>query len=105
MILRVMPKSNALVLDVREEETIISLLDNEVEIEKSLITPNRELSEKLLSEIDALLRRKNVLPESVASIRVCSELPDGYSSRRIAETVASMWNLAPLASSANPTQE
>jgi hypothetical protein len=62
---------------VEEVVTDIVLFRGSGEVSRVRIEPNRELLERLLPAID--------------DIRVESDLPDGYSSRRIAETVAGVW--------------
>ena len=61
------------------------------EIGRMRIEPNRELLEKILPAIDELLAKQGVSPSDIDDVRVESNLPDGYSSRRVAETVASVF--------------
>jgi len=86
-----MQKKLHLVFHVEETATEVVLLCDEEEIGRAHIEPNRELLEKLLPAIDGLLAKHSLTPSDIADIRVESELPDGYSSRRIAETVAGVW--------------
>lgn len=50
------------------------------------------LSEKLLVEIDRMLQKNGVRKEDVAKMTVKSDIPAGYSTVRIARTVAKVWN-------------
>lgn len=81
------------VLRVDEIATEILLFSGEKEIDRVRVEPNRELLEKLLPAINALLSKHSLSPKDVADVCVESELPDGYSSRRIAETVVNTWGM------------
>ena len=76
---------------VEEAVTDIVLFRGSGEVGRARIEPNRELLERLLPAIDTLLAEHKITPRDIADIRVESDLPDGYSSRRIAETVAGVW--------------
>ena len=76
---------------VEEVVTDIVLFRGSGEVSRVRIEPNRELLERLLPAIDTLLAEHKITPRDIADIRVESDLPDGYSSRRIAETVAGVW--------------
>lgn len=80
-----------LLFRVEEMATDVVLLCGGEEIGHTRIEPNRELLEKLLPAIDELLAKHSLAPPDIADIRVKSSLPDGYSSRRIAETIANTW--------------
>lgn len=82
-----------LIMCVDENSTDILLFFSEKEIDGVRVEPNRELLEKLLPAIDELLSKHSLSSKDVTDIRVESDLPDGYSSRRIAETVARTWGL------------
>ncbi|QQS15585.1 MAG: hypothetical protein IPK84_04425 [Candidatus Moraniibacteriota bacterium] len=87
-------KENVWRLDLHVEEVVtdVVLFRGSEEVSRVRIEPNRELLEKLLPAVDALLAAQEIAPRDIADIRVESDLPDGYSSRRIAETVAGVWN-------------
>lgn len=76
---------------VEEATTDVVLFRGERELDRTRIEPNRELLEKILPVIDGLLAEHSLKSSDIADIRVESALPDGYSSRRIAETVANVW--------------
>lgn len=80
-----------LTFHVEESATDVILLCGLEEIAKMRIEPNRELLEKLLPAVDTLLAAQKITPRDIADVHVESDLPDGYSSRRIAETVAGVW--------------
>ena len=80
-----------MIFRVGEESTDITLLHNGEEVGRRRIEPNRELLERLLPAVDALLLEHGVEFGELSDVRVESDLPDGYSSRRIAETVSGVW--------------
>lgn len=80
-----------LIFRVEENSTDVVLLQVGTEVGRVRIEPNRELLEKILPAIDGLLAEHSLKSSDIADIRVESPLPDGYSSRRIAETVANVW--------------
>ena len=80
-----------IILCVGEAVTDVVLSCEGEEIGRMRIEPNRELLEKILPAIDELLAKQGVSPSDIDDVRVESNLPDGYSSRRVAETVASVW--------------
>ena len=80
-----------IILCVGEAVTDVVLSCEGEEIGRMRIEPNRELLEKILLAIDELLTKRGVSPSDIDDVRVESNLPDGYSSRRVAETVSSVW--------------
>ncbi len=91
-----MQKKPHLVFHVEETATEVVLFFDEEEVGRAHIEPNRELLEKLLPAIDGLLSKHGISSHDVADIHVESALPDGYSSRRVAETVANIWKWSRL---------
>lgn len=84
-------KEFLLLFHVEEATTDIILFCDGKEIDRVRIESNRELLEKLLPAIDGLLAEHSLESSDITDIRVESPLPDGYSSRRIAETVAGVF--------------
>ena len=81
-------------LEVGKAEVFLSLKKDDETIEKALVGDGYSLAEKLLPAIDDILRKHGLPPESVGKFKVVSDLLEGYSSRRIAETVASVYGFA-----------
>lgn len=52
------------------------------------------LSRELLQKIDFLLRKNKLKPQNVSKMTVKSDIPTGYTSVRIAKTVAKLFNFA-----------
>lgn len=55
---------------------------------------DHDLSTKLLMNIDKLITRNKLTLKDVKNIKVRADLPTGYTTVRIAETVAKTWNYA-----------
>ncbi len=47
----------------------------------------RDMGQRLFQAIDELLSEQGIKPEDVADFEIDSDMPDGYMSMRIAETV------------------
>lgn len=83
-----------LVVKVSPSEALVEVKRNDKVIDTETIDQPRELAERLLPVIDTVLSRQNIRPEDVGTFEVQSNLPEGYSSRRIAETTANVWMAA-----------
>lgn len=81
-------------LEVGKSEVFLSLRHGGEVAERVLVGDGHSLAEKLLPAIDELLRRHELRVEEIDSFEIESDLPDGYSSRRIAETVAAVYGFA-----------
>lgn len=84
-------RSLEVLFHVEEHLTDVVLTRNGEARDRIRIESNRELVERLLPAVEELLSRRDVLPQDVSDIRVESDLPHGYSSRRIAETIRNVW--------------
>ncbi len=67
------------------------LRDNKKVIDSSSWDDENNLSEKLLPEIDKLLKKNKVKKEDI-KIEVKTDIPAGYTTTRIAKSVANAWN-------------
>ncbi len=83
-----------LLFRVEETATDVVLFCDGGEIGRAQVEPSRELLEKILPAVERLLLEHGLVSNDIADVRVESDLPDGYSSRRIAETAAKVWNFA-----------
>lgn len=52
------------------------------------------LSQRLLPEIDKLLKKNKIKKESVQKAEVKTDIPAGFTTARIAKSVANAWNFA-----------
>lgn len=66
---------------------------------------SRDMGRQLFQAIDELLAEQGIGPEEVASFEIDSDMPDGYTSMRIAETVKRTYMFAAQSKSAGETPE
>jgi len=83
-----------IILSVQQKKITISLRKGKEIVDQKQWGDKRDLSLRLLSEIDALLQKNDVLPSDIKKMFVTTDLPEGYTTPRIAETVAKTWNFA-----------
>jgi hypothetical protein len=83
-------------LEVDKMEVFLNLRKDGTLIEKVLVGDGRSLAEKLLPVIDTMLQKYYIKTEDIEKFEVTSDLPEGYSARRIAETVASMYRFGTI---------
>lgn len=81
-------------LEVSKSEVFLNLKKRDEILEKVLVGDGYGLAEKLLPAIDDMLRKNGIEAKDIEVFEVASDLPEGYSSRRIAETVASIFGFA-----------
>lgn len=81
-------------LEVDKKEVFLNLKQDEAVIERVLVCDGYSLLEKLLPAIDAMLTRHHLETSDIAKFEVVSDLPEGYSARRITETIASVYEFA-----------
>lgn len=84
-------------LEVGKSEVFLSLKQENETFEKMPVGTGRDLMENLLPAIDSLLRKHGLEVGDIKGFEVVSDLPEGYSARRIAETVAAVYSFAVLA--------
>lgn len=82
-----------LIVEVGKEEVFLSLKKDAV-VERVLVCDGYSLLEKLLPAIDTLLQKYHLETGDITSFTVVSDLPEGYSARRITETIASVYGFA-----------
>lgn len=81
-------------LEVSKSKVFLTLKKEDEVLEKMLVGDGYSLAEKLLPAIDDMLRKNDLEPKDIEVFEVASDLPEGYSSRRIAETTASIFGFA-----------
>lgn len=81
-------------LEANKEEAVLNLRDGDEIIDKVVVGTGHDLAEKLLPSIEALLKKHALQTTDIQEFLVTSDLPEGYSSRRISETVASIYNFS-----------
>lgn len=80
--------------EVGKSEVFLSLRKHDALIERVLVCDGYSLLEKLLPAIDAMLQKHQLETSDIARCEVVSDLPEGYSARRITETIASVYGFA-----------
>jgi tRNA A37 threonylcarbamoyladenosine modification protein TsaB len=74
-------------LHIEKEKSRLALLDDGKEVASKEWNEGRDMGRRLFSAIDELLAEQGIGPEDVADFEIDSDIPDGYMSMRIAETV------------------
>ena len=74
----------------KTESTLALLKDGEVVIEQTWLEA-RDMGTKLFQAMAEILKEQGIKPEAVGDFVVESELPDVYTSTRIAETVKKVY--------------
>lgn len=80
-----------LVLTVEKEKSLLVLLENGTERARRDWEESRDMGRRAFESIEEVLHEAGIGPGEVASFQVISELSDSSTSRRIAETVASVY--------------
>lgn len=80
-----------LVLTVEKEQSALVLFEGGIERARRDWEESRDMGRHAFESIEEVLREVGASPEEVVSFQVISELPDASTSRRIAETVASVY--------------
>jgi hypothetical protein len=84
----------SLFAEVDKAEVFLSLKNRDIVIEQALVCDGCSIVEKMLPAIDAMLRRHHLQTGDIKKFEVISDLPEGYSARRITETIASIYGFA-----------
>lgn len=79
-------------ITIKNKKIRLDLMENGKERDFSEIEEERTLSEKLLPEIDKLLKKNKLSPKDVKKIQVKSDQADSFTTTRIAKAVANVWN-------------
>ncbi|MDO9231581.1 MAG: hypothetical protein Q7U36_03855 [bacterium] len=81
-----------IIIKIQERKISIILLQNKKEVDFLDIVEEHSLSEKLLPEIDQLLRKNKLKLEDIEKVTVDSDQEDNFTTTRIAKSVANAWN-------------
>ncbi len=81
-------------LQLKSSVLALSLLKDGEKVSERTWPEARDMGQKLFQAMDELLRGQHLKPEDVADVVVESELPDVYTSARIAETVRKVYQFA-----------
>jgi hypothetical protein len=87
-------------LHIRKEKSWLELLKNN-EMTASREWPEaRDMGRKLFEAIEGLLKEEGIAPEMVGEFEVLSEVPEMFTSARIAETVKRVYAFGVVAKKA-----
>jgi hypothetical protein len=87
-------EQSSLLLEVGKTEVFLNLKKGDVVVARVLVCDGYSLLEKMLPAIDAMLRKHHLETGDIKKFEVVSDLPEGYSARRITETIASVYGFA-----------
>lgn len=78
-------------LFIEKEKSKLSLRDGDKEVVAEEWPEERDMGRRLFEAIAELLEQNSLKPEQVSDFVVDSEMPDNYTSMRIAETVKKVY--------------
>ncbi len=84
----------SLLAEVGKQEVFLSLRQGDETVERILVCDGYSIVEKMLPAVDAILKKHHLKTGDIAAFQVVSDLPEGYSARRITETIASIYGFA-----------
>jgi tRNA A37 threonylcarbamoyladenosine modification protein TsaB len=83
-----------ILIKIENREVKIGLKEGKREVDSIKIIEERSLSERLLPEIDGLIRKNKLKTQDIKEIKVESDQADSFTTTRIAKAVANVWNWA-----------
>lgn len=78
-------------LELRKESSTLSLLKEGEVVDTKSWPEGRDMGKRLFGSLAELLKEQGIKPEEVSDFLVESELPEVYTSTRIAETVKKVY--------------
>lgn len=81
-------------LHIEKEKSRLVLLNDDKEVASRNWSESRDMGRQLFRAIEELLSEQGIRPEDVAGFDIDSDMPDGYTSMRIAETVKKTYMFA-----------
>ena len=87
-------------LKIEKEKSRLSLLEDGKEVAGKEWQEGRDMGRRLFEGIVSLLKENNLKPTDVSDFVVNGDMPEGYTSMRIAETVRKVYTFG-VASSHN----
>jgi len=83
--------SNLIKLQIQKESSKLAILKDREVIDEQGWPEARDMGQRLFAALAELLKKHDLKPEDVGEFVVDSELPDVYTSSRIAETVKKVY--------------
>ncbi|MDP3957792.1 MAG: hypothetical protein Q8Q10_04835 [bacterium] len=81
-------------LVITKEQSKLTLLKDEQVLAEKKWQEGRDMGRRLFEGIAGLLKENNLQPQEVSDFVVDSDMPEGYTSMRIAETVRKVYEFA-----------
>ena len=81
-----------IIITIKKKKIRLSLWNNKKEQDYKNIQDEHSLSERLLLEIDKLLKKNKLVVQEVEKVKVVTDQTDNFTTTRIAKTVANTWN-------------
>jgi hypothetical protein len=78
-------------LKIEKERSSLALMEDEAVLVVREWVESRDMGRQLFQAIDELLAEQGIRPEDVASFEIDSDMPENYTSMRIAETVRKVY--------------
>ena len=79
-------------LYLTKNKAALYLKDGNKILDKTQWLENNNLSQRLLLEIDKIIRKNKLKKKDIEKIEVKSDIPVGYTTTRIAQTIAKTYN-------------
>ncbi|MCD6149946.1 hypothetical protein J7J13_04165 [bacterium] len=79
-------------LCLKKEKNILYLIDGEKIVDQFFWKEESNISQKLLLEIDKIIKKNKLKLDGVKKLEVKSDIPASYTTVRIAKTVAKTFN-------------
>lgn len=83
-----------LLIEIKNKKVDIQLCCGKKILNRSSFAENYNLSEKLLPEIDRLLKKNKLTPRDIKKVVVQTDTPESFTTSRIAQAVGKAWNWA-----------
>jgi len=75
-------------INLNKEKISILLKNNRKPIDEIILNEKNNLSNILLKELDSIIKRNKISKNQIKNVSVKSDLPDSYTSARIAKSIA-----------------
>lgn len=84
--------STKIVIKIEDKEIVLILKNKHEIIDEFFWEEDRNLSQRLLVEIDSLLQKNNLTPKDISRVKVDTRIDDKFTTVRIAKVVAKTFN-------------
>ena len=83
-----------LALHIKKKKITLSLKDGDKEVDAMSWEDQNDLSEKFFGRLENFLQKNNVARDDIDDISFTSDEPEGYTTTRIAQTIAQTFSFA-----------